>query len=209
MQLIENFKRSQFYQRKSPNLMKLGFDFSGNLETEFLKIQSMLYTEYHIKCESMLTLMKKFSIPSSRTMDIIFKLFDIESRNCSSRTKVAIDKNRWKLHDAITFKTIYHTSWTGEIFCLRSSHEEEYAKILDDKKISYKVEPFRIKYFDEKEKRFRISVPDFYLPENNTIVEVKSTYWLDLEQMKNKKEAYLKLGYKLNLFLDHKLLENW
>ena len=72
--LIQQFLKSQFYKNKSPNLIKLGFNYDNDLNSEFFKIQSMLYSEYHIKCESMLTIMKKFNIPSSRTMDIIFKL---------------------------------------------------------------------------------------------------------------------------------------
>jgi hypothetical protein len=47
--ILQNFLKSQFYKNKSPNLIKLGFDYDKNAEAEFLKIQSMLYTEYHIK----------------------------------------------------------------------------------------------------------------------------------------------------------------
>jgi hypothetical protein len=209
MQLLINFKKSQFYKNKSPNLIKLGFDYNNPVESEFLKIQSMLYTEYHIKCESMLTLMKKYNIPSSRTMDIVFRLFDIEARSFSESQTNAITTNRVVMPTNTKFKHIFHTSWFGEIFCLRSSYEEAYAKVLDQSQTKYFVEHLRIKYFHSEQKRYRIAIPDFYLPETNTIVEVKSTYWLDELEMRDKKEAYTSLGYKFHLNLEHQILENW
>jgi|688.fasta_scaffold592742_2 hypothetical protein len=208
--LIQQFLKSQFYKNKSPNLLKLGFDYNNNPESEFLKIQSMLYTEYHIKCESMLTLMKQFDIPSSKTMDTVFRLFDIEARSFSEANINAIMSSRSLPHTAKnTFTGIHHKSWFGETFYLRSTYEEEYANILDTAQIKYFVEHLRIKYFHKTQNRYRIAVPDFYLPESNAIVEVKSSYWLDIDEMLNKKEAYLDLGYKFHLQLDHKLLENW
>jgi len=207
--ILQNFLKSQFYKNKSPNLIKLGFDYNNNSETEFLKIQSMLYTEYHIKCESMLTLMKQFNIPSSRTMDIIFRLFDIEARSFSEGMSNAIVNNRANPQSNTTFKIVFHTSWFGETFCLRSSYEEDYAKLLDQSQTKYFVEHLRIKYFHSNQKRYRIAIPDFYLPDTNTIVEVKSLYWLDEDQMRDKKSAYTSLGYKFILNLEHQLLENW
>lgn len=207
--LIETFSKSQFYKNKSPNLIKLGFDYDQPIESEFLKIQSMLYTEYHIKCESMLTLMKKFNIPSSRTMDIIFRLFDIEARSFSEGMRNAISSNRVNMPHNTTFKHIFHKTWFGETFCLRSSYEEEFAKQLDQSQTKYFVEHLRIKYFHTNQKRYRIAIPDFYLPDTNTIVEVKSTYWLDEDEMRDKKSAYVSLGYKFVLNLEHQLLENW
>lgn len=207
--LIQTFANSQFYKNKSPNLIKLGFDYNNPINSEFLKIQSMLYNEYHIKCESMLTLMKKFNIPSSRTMDIIFRLFDIEARSLSESGKNAIYNDRNAIPSNTTFKIIFHTAWFGETFCLRSSYEEAYAKQLDDAKTRYYVENFRIKYFHSEQNRYRIAVPDFYLPDSNTIVEVKSSYWLNEPEMRDKKLAYNNLGFKFILNLEHQLLENW
>lgn len=207
--LTQLFIQSQFYQKKSPNLGKLGFNYDNDVNSEFLKIQSMLYTEYHIKCESMLTIMKKFNIPSSKTMDTIFRLFDIEARSLSEANYLAIATNRGTTPINTTYKHIFHKSWFGETFCLRSSYEEDYAKSLDLTQTKYFVEHLRIKYFHTTQQRYRIAVPDFYLPETNTIVEVKSVYWLDEDEMRDKKSAYLSLGYNFLLNLEHKLLENW
>lgn len=201
---IDNFLKSKLYKLKSPNLLKLGFNFNSKTpEHEYSKIQSLLYTEYHIKCESMLTIMKQFNIPSSKTMDTLFTLFDIESRSFSEATLNAIIHNRNNFHDQVyNFLTTYHTSWFGEIFYIRSSYELKLAKILDNKKIKYYIESLRIKYYDNKLKKYRVAIPDFYLPYSNTIIEVKSTYWLDQLNMEDKKQCYINLGYNFLLYLD-------
>lgn len=206
--MLQIFLKSQFYRMKSPNLTKLGFSFDNPPEEEFKKIQSMLYTEYHIKGGSQLTIKDQFNIPSTRTLDIIFRLFSIEARTLSEGQNNALMQKR-SIPPGWTFKSIYHTSWFGETFHLRSSYEEEFAKMLDSSKTKYFVEHLRIKYYDQEQKMYRIAVPDFFLPESNTIVEVKSAYWLNPKEMQNKKESYRELGYNFHLYLDHVLLENW
>jgi hypothetical protein len=205
---FETFIKSQFYLRKSPNLIKLGFEFTQQPLQEYLKIQSMLYSEYHIKCESMLTIMKHFDIPSTRTMDILFREFDIESRSFSEATSNAIFTKR-KIPNVAGYQSIYHTTWKNDIVYLRSSYEEDFAKLLDKSKIEYQVESLRIKYFDLTEQKYKIAIPDFYLPKTHTIVEVKSTYWLSNDNMKDKQKAYLNAGYRFNLYLDHILITDW
>lgn len=206
---FNSFSNSQFFKRRSSNLSKLGFNFEGEPQTEYLKIQSMLFSMYFIQGESMLTIMKAFDIPSSKTMDTIFKLFEIESRTCSERTLNAISKNRLDPQNALTFKHIYHTTWYNEIVYLRSSYELDLAKLLDLQKEFYLVESLRIKYFSKKDNKYKIAIPDFFLPKSNTIIEVKSTYWLDENQMNDKKESYLSSGYNFKLYLDHKFVDCW
>ncbi len=206
---LTEFKQSRLYLRKMQNLEKLGFDFNNDVEKEYLKIQSLLYTEYHINCESMLSIMKKFNIPSSKTMDTLFKLFNIESRNFAEANKIALLTKRKDPHCNYSHVSIWHTSWFGERFYLRSSYEIELAQFLDEQKVKYFVEHLRIKYFDTQENQYRIAIPDFYLPESNTIIEVKATYWLDEINMQNKKASYANLGYKFKLYLDHQIIDDW
>ena len=52
----------------------------------------------------------------------------------------------------------------------------------------------RIKYFDSQKNEYRCAIPDFYLPDENLIVEIKSDYTLDEQNMKDKKKAYLENG---------------
>lgn len=62
----------------------------------------------------------------------------------------------------------------------------------------------RIQYFDTQKNKQRIAIPDFYLPETNTIVEIKSSWTLDIQNMKDKFIAYKKLGYNTKLIYEHK-----
>lgn len=50
----------------------------------------------------------------------------------------------------------------------------------------------------------RIAIPDFYLPDTNTIIEIKSIFTLDVQNMKDKVAAYLAFGFKFKLILEHK-----
>ena len=201
---FETFQKSQLYYKRSPNLTRLGFNFENeNKLEEYLKIQSMLFTLYHIQEGSMLTIMKEFKIPSTRTMDIIFREFEIKSRTLSEATVLSIEKNRsLPMKNYNSFVHIWHTTWNGQQILLRSSHEKAFAEILDSKKILYFVETLRIKYFDKSSNSFKIAIPDFYLPAQHKIVEVKSNYWLDEIQMKSKRDAYRELGYSFDLFLE-------
>lgn len=64
----------------------------------------------------------------------------------------------------------------------------------------------RIVYFDSHEQKHRVAIPDFYLPDSNTIVEIKSTYWLDEENMKDKSQEYQRLGFNFQLIVDNILV---
>ena len=70
----------------------------------------------------------------------------------------------------------------------------------------YDVEALRIIYFDAKCNYERTAYPDFFLPETNTIVEVKSIYTLDIQNIKDKFKMYKELGYNVKLLLEHEFV---
>lgn len=74
---------------------------------------------------------------------------------------------------------------------------------LDRQHICYKVEAMRIEYFDSIKNQARIAVPDFFLPETNTIVEIKSSFTYNYQNMLDKSSQYKQLGYNFILILDH------
>ena len=76
--------------------------------------------------------------------------------------------------------------------------------MLDKQHIDYEVESLRIEYYDNTKKCYRIAIPDSYIPSTNTIVEIKSNYTLDIENMKDKKKSYEQLGYNFKLIVDNK-----
>ena len=102
------------------------------------------------------------------------------------------------------YKTEVHHSWDGKECYMRSSYEIEFANLLDENKVLYEVETLRIRQFDTQRQYERIAIPDFYLPETNTIVEIKSEYTLDVQEMKDKVKSYRENGFNFKLILEHK-----
>ncbi len=208
---LETFLKSGLFKQKSKNLVKLGFDFTNqNVQEEYQKIEQMLVTEYFIKSGSMCTIMKKFDIPSSKTLDNLFREFDIDARTLSNASKNAFEEGRSDPFSNMNkFVHTWHDTWDNKKVLLRSSHELHFAQFLDNKEEPYEVECMRIRYFDSVKNQTRIAIPDFYLPQQHKIVEVKSEYWLDRTNMESKRIAYQKLGYSFALYLDFELIENW
>lgn len=64
----------------------------------------------------------------------------------------------------------------------------------------------RIEYYDTQKQKVRISIPDFYIPADNQIIEIKSNYTLDKTNMIDRAKEYIKQGYKFQLVLDGKTL---
>ena len=102
------------------------------------------------------------------------------------------------------FKTGEHITWTGETIIYRSSYELDLCLEFDQAHIRYKVEPFMVEYLDSKTKNIRFAIPDFYLPDYNVIIEVKSKFTLDKQNMLDKINAYLEQGYDFVLEYEHR-----
>lgn len=137
----------------------------------------------------------------------LLKFFEIKARSFKEADNVAIITGRLdlsKIQINNQYKTEYHTSWEGKKFFLRSSYETDYANKLDEQKIPYLVEELKLHYWDSQTNSERIAIPDFYLPETNEIVEIKSTYTFDEQNMKDKFAAYKKFGFKPKLILEKK-----
>ena len=80
-------------------------------------------------------------------------------------------------------------------------------KNLDNKKISYKVEEIRLEYFDTLLNKKRVAVPDFFLPDTNELVEIKSDFTLDIQEMLDKFKVYKESGYIPRLILEHEEID--
>lgn len=100
------------------------------------------------------------------------------------------------------FKTCFHTTWEGKIFFCRSSLELDYCLVLDKQKISYDMETLRIPYFSTRKNRIAVAIPDFYLPDSNTIVEIKSSFTYSQQDMLDRSTEYKRLGYNFKLVID-------
>lgn len=159
----------------------------------------------------------RFSIKKSRFYKSKSGLYFC-SRKCKDDNGMT-EETKLKVSDSISklfvdgdyvvnnqYKTGHHTTWNNKKVFYRSSYELDYAEELDDKKIDYEMESLRIQYFDSKKKITRTAIPDFYLPDQNKIVEIKSNYTYDEQNMKDKFKAYKKHGYEIELILEHKLV---
>ena len=102
------------------------------------------------------------------------------------------------------YKQQWHITWNNKEVYLRSSYELDYAKELDKHQIDYEVEFKHIKYWNSLKQEYRCAIPDFYIPSTNTIVEIKSNWTLNIQNMKDKMKAYKDLGYNFKLICDHK-----
>lgn len=172
------------------------------VEQEFQRIKDMLNDLYWTKHMSGLQINSLFSLPKN-SIYCYFKLFGINKKSLSYAIKESIEENRV---NQIRLKSKYelYITWQNKKIFLRSANEIKYAEYLDSKKILYEYEYFRIKYFDTQINDYRYAIPDFYLPETNTIVEIKSAFTLDVINMRDRSLEYQKLGYKFKLILDFK-----
>jgi hypothetical protein len=99
----------------------------------------------------------------------------------------------------------WHTTREWTQVYLRSSYETEIANKLDSLRTPYITEKPIIKYINEKWNP-SAAYPDFYLPDHNILIEVKSTYFRNKENMELKFKAYEELWYKCVLIVDKKVV---
>ena len=184
---------------------KLG---TNEVEKEFNRIRNILYDLYWNKNMSSTQIANMFnykSIPTNITQKFFKQYLDIPVKNC----KYAVTENYLEGRETITefhnqYKCGWHITWNNKKVYLRSSYELDYAKELDIKHINYDVENLRIKYFNTQLNEYRCAIPDFYIPSENMIVEIKSEYTLNKQNMIDKKKAYLEQGYNFKLICEHK-----
>lgn len=82
---------------------------------------------------------------------------------------------------------------------LRSNWEKETARFLDKNKIKWIYESLVIPYFDTERKLKANTIPDFYIPKYNTIIEVKSNAEFKSKKTQDKAKAIKKAGYNFIL----------
>lgn len=128
----------------------------------------------------------------------------IELRTLSEAIINSFYTGRKNVNSVLNYKQGWHETWDGKKVYYRSSYELKYAKELDRKQVPYEMEFKRFLYWNSVENKWRIAIPDFYLPLENKIVEIKSTYSLNEAEMRDKEKEYKKQGYDFEL-----LVMNW
>lgn len=193
--------------RVLPTLIKLGFNENtiGTLEyyNEWNIIKNLLELEYFDNKLSLTDLSKKYNV-NFQTISGIFKQLEIKTRSNSEAVRLAHMQGKVSIGSSYPYKHGWHITWDNKKVYYRSTYELDYCKILDDDKVDYNMENLRIEYWDSQQNSFRVSIPDFHLPDTNEIVEIKSNYTYDEQNMKDRFKQYKKLGYLPVLVLDHK-----
>lgn len=171
---------------------------------EYKRVRDSIINEYVTQEKSLLDIAKRINHSYTRNLGKIFGSLGIKLRNHSDALRLAMKLGKINLkHSTNIYKTGYHTSWEDLTFFYRSSYELDYMLELDEKKISYSVESLRISYWDSKTQKERTAIPDFYLPDTNTIVEVKSSFTYDSINLQDRVVKFLKLGYNFKLIYEH------
>ncbi len=176
------------------------------VEKEFLRIREILYNLYWNKHLSTTEIAKLYNYPSPCNLTgKVFVYLNIPNKKCKeANLENVLEGRNNSLQSPKKYKQEWHKTWEGKEVFLRSSYEIDYANELDKKKIKYEVESLKIKYFNTNLNEYHCAIPDFYLPEINTIVEIKSTWTLDIQEMKDKVKSYKEYGYNFKLILEHK-----
>jgi len=173
---------------------------------EIFRIKAMIEEDYYENNNSTVELCKKYNHTACGSFIRILKSIDIVLRNLKESSLLAYKTGRSviSIDNSTQYKHGWHTAWDNTQIFYRSSYELDYAEKLDEQKVKYDVEALRISYFDTQKCIERTAIPDFYLPETNTIVEIKSSWTYNEQNMNDKIKAYKKHGYNFKLILDHK-----
>jgi hypothetical protein len=195
------------YKQINTFIKYLNFDKTkiGSLEfyDEYYKVKELLYKEYYENDLSLLQISKKYNNINFKTLALIFERFNIKLRNQSDAVSNAYKNGLMKLNNVnvYPYKSGYYTTKFNEKCYFRSSYELEYFKFLDEKNIFFKSETLRINYFDKVKRKFRTAIPDIYIPNENRIIEIKSSWTYNKKNMDDKILEYKKLGYNVTLII--------
>jgi hypothetical protein len=167
------------------------------------KAVNLLKEEYFVNKLSLIAIREKYGVQFN-TIHFFLNKNGIKLRAQSESQLISYAEGRNNIRTSTVYKHGWHTTWNDKKVFLRSSYEFDYAKELDDHHIDYEVETKQIRYFDSEKKKNRIAIPDFYLVDLNMIVEIKSLYTLNIQNMKDKFTRYRELGFRTKLILDFK-----
>lgn len=197
-----------------PSLIKyfgLNEKFIGtlNIYEEYEKIKLNLYNDYYHNLLSIPDLMIKYNYDSKndRNFSKIMSSLDIDRRGFSESSKLTYLNGKNNPITHTPYKQGWHTTWNGKKVFYRSSYELNYCNILDENETDYEMEKIRIMYWDSQKLKFRVAIPDFYLKDSNTIVEIKGNYTFDEQNIKDRIKSYIEHGYNHKLILEGKEID--
>lgn len=198
-----------WFKNLEPFSFDMGVIGSIKIYNEYFRIKELILKEYYENMLSPKDIAVKYNyIYSSENLLHLLKDFGIKTRKISESVINAILQG--KLNNTINngkkyqFKYGWFNKWNGDKIFYRSSYELDYIKEIDEQKIEYEVEYFRIKYWDTGRCKYRVAIPDIYIKNENKIIEIKSYFTFNKQNMIDRFNEYIKLGFDVELILEHK-----
>jgi hypothetical protein len=184
----------------------LGFNSSKkrtiDFYNEFDRIVEKLKKDYFENELSLTEIGKKYNM-NYQSVQTLFVGLKINIRTAQDGLNLAITNGKINYDNfcSTQYKQGIHTTWDNRQVHYRSSYEKDYYEKLDEQKIFYEVEKLRLIYFDTQKNKRRIAIPDIFIPNENLIIEIKSTWTHDEQNWKDRLKAYKKLKYKVKLVI--------
>lgn len=209
-EIKNNYKRKvcddcKIYSFNIPLYKKLNIYIEKNKKLSFLnkKAVDILSYMYYDKKYSRLQICNMFNIDKKSLYKFLIKN-NFKLRTRSQSISNAIYQGRLKFGEINNqYKSGWHKTWENNNVYYRSSYELNYCKLLDNKRIRYIMENKRIRYWDSILNKERIAIPDFYLIDTNEIVEIKSNWTYDEQNMKDKIKSYKNNSYNVKLIIEN------
>ena len=193
-------------RNKSLNLQLLGFDFSTygtpDIVESYTNFRQKMLTEYSTM--SMTQIRKQYNIKADKTIQDIFKYLNIPLVDASEQLRKYLD-NGGTLFQTNGAKCTPYIKQDGTTIMCRSSYEVDFANHLEELDIAFEFENKRILFKSSIDNKIHYAFPDFYIPNANTIIEVKSWYYYDQLRMVDRFNAYKAAGYIPKLLLEGKM----
>jgi hypothetical protein len=172
---------------------------------EYDRCVNIIHEEYYDNHMSIPALTEKYGITDIGTFGAYLKNslgFKLRSKSDSLSNSFLVGRNEPRT--STVYKCGWHDTWNGKRYFYRSSYELDYCIELDAKQINYEMETLKFLYWDTQLCKTRTTIPDFYLPDYNHIIEIKSNWTYDKQNILDRRKEYLKHGYKFSLILEHK-----
>lgn len=191
------------------NLTPFSFDENtigtNNIIKEYFRIKNLLIKEYIDNKLSPKDISKKYNYTyKSENLLHVLKKMNIITRNSSESVHNAVLQGKLKYESDLhsKFKQGWVKKWNGDNIYYRSSYELDYINNLNENKVDYEVEYFRIEYWDTKQHKYRVAIPDIFIKDKNEIIEIKSNFTFNKQNMIDKFNEYRKMGYDVKLILE-------
>lgn len=196
------------YSRQINTLRYFGFNIStiktAGFVSEVLRIHHYM-TEEYMTGKSLNQICNEHAYPQVYALSVFYRRhLKVAIRGSRDAALLSIKRNGrpQPVNPASKYLHGWHTTYTGRKAYYRSSYELDYFKQLDAQQIDYQSEPFSVKYFDSQHDIERTAIPDVFIPSTNTIVEIKSTWTYNKQQMKDRFLAFRAAGYNTKLILN-------